>query len=572
MALTLHALFYFLLLLQWDTVAAFKVTDGSPCASLCAEDSEAPVANSTVANKGPKVPKCMGCLEESEFVNGEENDQMWFLCLHNASGVGSSPCQTTTSCGALENSMLQEGRSQYSYCESGDRTIIPSDEFSSCLSCVKTGGSHGYLTNFLIALEAGCDQKPTAGQKLALNDTVFTDTVITRQETTRSEPEDENTSLPPTTIAAIAVSIVVALLLFAGCGFILWRRKSKRQEGKREMAFTKGWVKKTKIGNLGGRNTASSLDFRCRTRVTPLASRFDFRGVGLEDDDVPQVRSPAMANIDEKDELRSHEEEQRRLEEEQRLYFVHPGDALGSNPVLAAPPSIHSSPHSQYPSPPPQQPLPAPPAAKPLQLRPVAGPTSSSRPPYTPPAPRMGSLNVITTPTSTPPQFPRSTHSSPLQRHSPSAHSTATPTSAGSHAPLLGSKPFFIPSAPRATSASNSPSEAMGPVVRWLQEQRVGRDSRGGSIRERYQDDERTATSRSGASPQSTNWSPVDRTGGFQKPVQQQREEYEDPGKQWDISNFSRHRAHHSRSNARLMGAPTESRVLPTTFPPPPGR
>lgn len=69
------------------------------------------------------------------------------LGLHNATGVGSNPCQTTTACGALEGSILEEAQSGYSYCESGEKAIIPSDEFELCLSCVKTGGNHGYMRN-----------------------------------------------------------------------------------------------------------------------------------------------------------------------------------------------------------------------------------------------------------------------------------------------------------------------------------------------------------------------------------------------------------------------------------------
>ena len=416
------------------------------------------------------------------------------------------------------------------------------------------------------------------GQKLSLNDTIFANTTIHRLEVAPSKPEDNKSGIPPTTIAAIAVSAVVGILLIAGCGFILWRKYFRNREGRNssEKKFTKGWIKRTKFGNFGGRKTTSSLDFRCRTRVTPLASRFDFRGVGLEEDDVPAVRSPDMVNTDEKAELRNQEEERRRLEEERRMYFVHPGDALGSNPVLAQPQSTTSSPSTQYPYPPPQQPLPTPPtSSKPSQTRTVTTtPSSNTRPPYTPPLrPRMGSLNVVTTtpPTSSPPQFPRSTHSSPLQRHSPSAHSTATPSSATSQAPLLPVKLFPPPQA--ATASSNSPSEAMGPVVRWLQEQRVARDSRGGSIRERYQDDEKAAAERSRkiSSPQATTWTPVDRSAGA---FQTQRAEYEDPGRQWDISNVrgGNHRTQHSRSNARLMGQPSETRILPTSFAPPPGQ
>ncbi len=147
------------------------------------------------SDKGQKWKTCMSCLQNSTFVNGHENDQSWFLCKRfasptmptltwgaaglmsitnaqhldnmryavsaclfsfpNATGLGSTPCSTSTACGQLEDAfengvVRPESSTQYAYCDAsgGGMTgpIIPK-----CLACVATGD-----TKFL----ANCKELP----------------------------------------------------------------------------------------------------------------------------------------------------------------------------------------------------------------------------------------------------------------------------------------------------------------------------------------------------------------------------------------------------------------------------
>lgn len=69
----------------------------------------------------------------------------------NATGVGSNPCMTSTACGALEAALTDgeldpEKSTQYSYCDADGGSMLGS-AYDKCLSCVRAGGEHYYLTN-----------------------------------------------------------------------------------------------------------------------------------------------------------------------------------------------------------------------------------------------------------------------------------------------------------------------------------------------------------------------------------------------------------------------------------------
>lgn len=76
---------------------ALQVTPNSPCAALCLDsedlDKSDPNSSSTkgsditcdddlfsTTKKGQKIQNCLTCLQESNFVQGSESDQKWFLC------------------------------------------------------------------------------------------------------------------------------------------------------------------------------------------------------------------------------------------------------------------------------------------------------------------------------------------------------------------------------------------------------------------------------------------------------------------------------------------------------------
>jgi hypothetical protein len=76
--------------------SALQVTPNSPCAQICQDqpqfDVSAPASSNTKNSdmfcedahhhgaEGSKWKDCMTCLQTSDFHQGDESDQMWFLC------------------------------------------------------------------------------------------------------------------------------------------------------------------------------------------------------------------------------------------------------------------------------------------------------------------------------------------------------------------------------------------------------------------------------------------------------------------------------------------------------------
>ncbi|KAJ2971162.1 hypothetical protein NUW58_g9494 [Xylaria curta] len=158
---------------------ALQVTPNSPCASSCLDVEGADISDpnsSTTTNKditcydskyasspvGRKFQRCMSCLQDSTFSQGSESDQLWFLynlrytfdnCIFgfpNAIGIPSTPCSTSTACGALEAALthgdLSPKNPDYSYCDV-DGGVITGPLLTKCMSCVGASEDQDFLVN-----------------------------------------------------------------------------------------------------------------------------------------------------------------------------------------------------------------------------------------------------------------------------------------------------------------------------------------------------------------------------------------------------------------------------------------
>jgi hypothetical protein len=78
-------------------VSALQVTPGSPCSSFCIDEANLDETDSDSSNttpgditcsdedygteeRGQKFQRCLTCLQDSDFAEGHESDQQWFLC------------------------------------------------------------------------------------------------------------------------------------------------------------------------------------------------------------------------------------------------------------------------------------------------------------------------------------------------------------------------------------------------------------------------------------------------------------------------------------------------------------
>ncbi|WQF79792.1 hypothetical protein CDEST_04806 [Colletotrichum destructivum] len=407
-------------------ISALQVTPNSPCASFCLDSNGLDISDPNSSNTkgkditctdnkyqteaaGQKFQQCMSCLQDSKFVQGGENDQDWFLynmrysfnyCIYgypNATGVGSNPCMTSTACGPLEAALTDgeldpEKTSQYSYCDAdGGAMLTPA--YDKCLSCVRAGGEHYYLANYLIALGAGCKQRPDPGKLVGLNDTVFTKGMITVIDPKDAEtPEkDESPGLSTTAIVGIVIGSVVALVLVAGCAFIQYRKRKARREGR--------GINPELSRRAKGHRPVSSLSFRCQTHLTPKTPNF----FSIEEED-PQ------------NEKRPHESAHEVAHYQPHQHHQDATSGTVSKPSLWMPHNSISS------------------------LQSSAAPTS-----YTDRKPAHKETLPLASITTSLPVIPLKAHSPRFNMSSPQDDYYATPTSTTSAAPLLPLRPY-VPS------------------------------------------------------------------------------------------------------------------------------
>jgi hypothetical protein len=301
-------------------VAALQVTPNSPCSAVCLDapdlDESDPESSNTFpeditcrdgdfATKpaGQKFQRCLTCLQDSSHAVGHESDQKWFfynlrfafdycvLGFPNATDIESSPCVTSEACGriedALKDGILEPAHAQpYGYCDVDDGAMMSAPVVENCLACVRASSSSYYISNFLTAIQAGCEQQPAAGITVGLSDTVFTSQPITivLPKSSTSDDSSNSTALSTPVIAGIAIGAAVAFLLAAGCIYMQIRKRKNRA--------------------ARAAHRASPLSFRCQTHLTPRTPNFPD---GVEEEKKEEV-------IGEK-------------------HFIDPAAALGSNPV-----------------------------------------------------------------------------------------------------------------------------------------------------------------------------------------------------------------------------------------------
>ncbi|CAD6439689.1 4bce7d26-6c51-44d3-9306-fb2451ef50d0 [Sclerotinia trifoliorum] len=242
---------------------ALMVTSDSPCMSLCSngqgsdsiDGSEIVCQNNNfiTTTAGRKLKSCLSCLQLSTASGNDQNDQYRFIynirytlasCLYGFSNVTdtiSTPCSTSKACGPLkpaieDGNFITSNETAYGYCSVNYNSILSSGT-SACISCLQAGNTESYLSNFLIALQAGCHQQPPDGTIIGLNDSVFSQYIIAETSpgkgynTTVSSSSTSKKGLSKNTIIGISIGLCILLLITIFIIFILWRKSMslKRQ-------------------------------------------------------------------------------------------------------------------------------------------------------------------------------------------------------------------------------------------------------------------------------------------------------------------------------------------------------
>ncbi|KAI1856101.1 hypothetical protein JX265_011816 [Neoarthrinium moseri] len=252
------------LLILLGTAVGLQVTPGSQCATLCLDNPESdplnPASSSTnpwdiscsddefsETSKGIKFKNCVDCLQESQAVNGEENDAAWFLynlrysvdvCLFgfpNVSKPISSPCDINYACQPLKTSLEAgildtNGTTTFEYCDA-DGSRFSGASIDACVQCLKSSTNQEHLANFITALRAGCQQRPQPGALLGLSGSLFTEYLvnITAPPSNNTATSDSGSTTTMTTGAIVGIAVGAALLFLGGTAlFWVYYRKQKR--------------------------------------------------------------------------------------------------------------------------------------------------------------------------------------------------------------------------------------------------------------------------------------------------------------------------------------------------------
>ncbi|KAI0024471.1 hypothetical protein F4780DRAFT_603265 [Xylariomycetidae sp. FL0641] len=307
-----------LFLIQCST--ALEVSPDSPCVALCADPSEPTSwkitsddvtcsdADYSSTPTGQKFESCVSCLQSSTYSQGSDNDQLHFLynirytfdsCIFGfpkAMHTGSSPCATSFACGQLETALTEgigNANSGYEYCGINGDAIL-TDLFNKCVSCVAATEDQMFLANYLVALQAGCNQEPPAGTIVGLNDTVFSATMIGAVDPQDQHNADGSDSVISTgQIVGIVAGVLVLGLALAGFFFVRHRKRRNRVHLAADRTSSSP--------GPGSRRPhfhrqASSLSFRCQTHLSPRSPVFfPNPSASTIDEEKPWQASPAAA-------------------------------------------------------------------------------------------------------------------------------------------------------------------------------------------------------------------------------------------------------------------------------------
>lgn len=167
--------------------AALYNTPNSPCSRYCGNVQDRTASDEIVCGQsafgtpaGLVWEQCIRCQLTSTHTSGNRSDLGALIynlrynmdhCLWHA---GSSPCITTTACGPLQKAVTYRknvtvGMGTYDFCGSWEDGFVTS--CAGCLRGLSDGGN--FLNNYLLILEAACEQKPEPNNTISIKGDPF---------------------------------------------------------------------------------------------------------------------------------------------------------------------------------------------------------------------------------------------------------------------------------------------------------------------------------------------------------------------------------------------------------------
>lgn len=238
--------------------------------------------------------KKKGCQEVVYLTTRTDNLRYSFdYCVFaypNGTGSGSNPCETSTACGTLKTGLEYDNLTatnsetgDFGYCDAGGGSVT-GQYYQACLNCVSASGGTNYIANgqsintttliktfvdvdsenaALVALEAGCRQRPNATDLLGLSGSVFSSDVVQIVDPSTLKKSTNPTQLSTAAIAGIAAGGVALVALVAAIVFVRCRRRRNRSGIRGKPRWDKSHKRR------------SSFSFKCRNILaSPLSPKF----------------------------------------------------------------------------------------------------------------------------------------------------------------------------------------------------------------------------------------------------------------------------------------------------------
>ncbi|KAK3326463.1 hypothetical protein B0H66DRAFT_161096 [Apodospora peruviana] len=222
-------------------VSALRVSPNSPCSSKCGNtlssttgDDMACKASEYSRGAGTVFESCVGCEATSSYVSKNESDVHWLLhnirynigyCLWGELGgsTGTNPCITSTACGPLHDAVSYNNYTTsggaYDYCDawSHHENFVP--KCQACLVQLREEENSAidgyYIDNYLIMLDAACQQKPKPGTLLSVQGDPFATTPVVI-----TTPSPTYASVPTPDYGPVSLGARVGIA-FGGLAFLL---------------------------------------------------------------------------------------------------------------------------------------------------------------------------------------------------------------------------------------------------------------------------------------------------------------------------------------------------------------
>ncbi|KAG6006241.1 hypothetical protein E4U21_007204 [Claviceps maximensis] len=237
------------------TAKAILCPSGSQCAANCGNVLAATSPDDLVCDDrafksdpvGQLFAGCVGCQRSSTYHSGNESDIQTMLynlryalsyCVWGDAPmrnprVVDTPCITSKACGPFKDAVQFQNLSTkydaFQYCDSWP--TMDTLDFAGCTDCLQAE-SRFAMANFVIALQAGCSQKPAAGLFIGLDGELFSSTALqisSPSPTAMIDPSWFDNG--PITLGAkvgIAIGCIVGALVMFGCG-VVWNGKRRRR-------------------------------------------------------------------------------------------------------------------------------------------------------------------------------------------------------------------------------------------------------------------------------------------------------------------------------------------------------